>query len=219
MRASDFRLVRRHEVYRIACDPSSPEAVALASRFADLPGQIERFLADMPDPDSGSLERSLRFVLAHEQENANSLPLRLAPFAFDVADPLHLTWEVPVGNVGDFEFRPPGATLGNHIVARARLGASILADVVWRAVATGLLSHVCVVVLYQGEPEPGTVIDRGVFESVRLVGPKDACMPGARILSFEERTADDHRRRRGDLLRRQRGGKPGPGPGHRPISR
>jgi hypothetical protein len=90
-----------------------------------------------------------------------------------------------VGVVEAIWVAAPGATpgtVGAHLLAGARLGGSVLADIVWRGLQADVLGGVCAVA---GAGEGDTT----EFHAVRLGAREEACLAGARVLRCWEEPA------------------------------
>ena len=171
MLATDYRIVRMQVRGQWYCPIVSRAGAVLG------PTAVGRLAA--VDAAASAGRRYLEFVLTDGSVPRNGQPpLHCARFRTRGALPLPLELGDSGLVVGTTEAVWVGA--GAHLLARARLHDSVLADIVWRGLQAGVLSGVCAVADPSDEPE---------FHAVRLGDLDSACLAGARVIKFWEEPA------------------------------
>jgi hypothetical protein len=108
-----------------------------------------------------------------------------------VSFPLLLLDGMPIGAVERVDFLLPGATPGtegNHVLAVAAFGDTVLADVSWRGVQDGILSAVSARLASCRADDEGFITD-AVITGVKLCHADHSCLANTRILAAWEQEA------------------------------
>jgi hypothetical protein len=203
MRAADFRMAR------LVQDGLLYTPVRRAGEIVDQ-AQLDALAATIDEKHCG-VRRLIRFILLDEStpRSAAGFPAppngihRVSDYAgvrlerFKVPSlaflPVSLIGDgsLPVGILYDITSLPPGSTpgtTGRHWIATAVLANTMLADIAWRAIRTGVLEHVSAL-MTSHDVEDGYVVD-GIVGAVKLCPSEHACLPSARILELAEEARD-----------------------------